>query len=79
MSQKVIAEVNAVMDFIMAYEGGTLESDEQVFAGFQILIDEGLAWSLQGSYGRMARDLIEAGHCTASDEIIERFGFTVLA
>ena len=48
--------------FIMAYEDGQLEEDE-IIQGFQNLIDQGLAWTLQGSYGRMARALIDAGHC----------------
>lgn len=50
--------------FIMAYEDGEL-SEEETIAGFQKLIDSGLAWQLQGSYGRVAQALIEAGHCHA--------------
>lgn len=40
------------------------ESDEQGFKAWQHLIDTGLAWQLQGFFGRTARDLIEAGICT---------------
>lgn len=29
----------------------------------QYLIDTGLAWSLQGFFGRTCMDLINAGHC----------------
>lgn len=50
--------------FIMAYEDGSL-ADQAVIEGFQHLIDTGLAWKLQGHYGRMAERLIQAGHCTA--------------
>lgn len=40
------------------------ERDEQVKA-WQHLIDTGLAWQLQGWFGRAARNLIEAGICLA--------------
>jgi hypothetical protein len=46
----------------MDYEAGTLNKDE-IIAGFQELIKSGLAWELQGSYGRMATSLIEQGLC----------------
>ena len=48
--------------FIMAYEDGQLE-EEEIVKGFQALIDSGLAWQLQGSYGRAAKALIDAGLC----------------
>jgi hypothetical protein len=57
------------LGFIMAYENGELD-DEQVIEGFQHLIDNGLAWSLQGSYGRAAKSLIEAGHCTDTHNVL---------
>lgn len=47
---------------IIAYESGEL-SDEDTIELFQHLIDNGHAWSLQGSYGRTARSLIQAGLC----------------
>ena len=47
--------------FIMDYESGDL-SEAELIDGFQHLLDSGLAWSLQGSYGRMARALIDAGY-----------------
>jgi hypothetical protein len=51
------------LDFIMAYEGGEIETDEQLVAGFQAMIDDGSVWNLQGHYGRTARALIDAGEC----------------
>ena len=50
------------LDFIMDYESGNL-SDEEIIKGFQEMIDSGLVWQLQGSYGRTAVNLIENGLC----------------
>jgi len=44
---------------------GAADEDE-VVAAWQHLIDTGLAWTLQGWFGRRAAELIAAGICTAS-------------
>ncbi len=48
---------------IMDFENGDMSQEETVNL-FQGLIDSGTAWTLQGHYGRTARDLILAGFCT---------------
>jgi len=40
-------------------------SEEEVIAAWQHLIDTGLAWRLQGWFGRQAQGLIDQGVCTA--------------
>lgn len=49
---------------ILAYENGELD-EAGVIELFQSLVNTGLAWSLQGHYGRTANALIEAGLVTA--------------
>jgi hypothetical protein len=61
-------EGGAVManDFIggiIAFESGELDEDG-IITLFQQLVDSGVAWQLQGSYGRMAQALIEEGLVT---------------
>ena len=51
------------VETIMDYEAGELGLEESV-ALFQELIDTGLAWRLQGHYGRTAQRLIEDGYCS---------------
>ena len=48
---------------IIEYESGEL-NDEQTLELFQHLVDSGLAYSLQGRYGRQATALINAGLIT---------------
>lgn len=58
-----IDRITPSIDRIIAYESGELD-EEQVIELFQELINSGLCWQLQGSYGRTAQALIDAGHCT---------------
>jgi len=55
--------MNAI-DNIIAYEEGEL-SYEQTLELFQELVKTGLAWQLQGHYGRTATSLIEQGLISA--------------
>lgn len=48
---------------LFAYESGGLSDDDTIDL-FQSMIDSGLVWQLQGSYGRMAQRLIESGKCS---------------
>ncbi len=52
-------------DMIIKYEMGQLD-DIKIISLFQELIDTGMAWRLQGHYGRTAKALIEAGYCNQS-------------
>ena len=48
------------VDYIMEYEGGDI-SDIDCLHLFANLIETGMAWGLQGHYGRTASALIEEG------------------
>ena len=48
---------------IMVDEGVEPATREEQVEAWQHLIDSGLAWSLQGWFGRYASNLIEQGIC----------------
>ncbi len=54
---------------IMALENNELNWDE-VVSLFSVLIKEGTAWTLQGSYGRNAISLINAGFLDVEGNIL---------
>jgi len=63
---------------LIDWEEGSLNEDEEV-ALFQTLVTSGMAWTLQGMYGRRAQALINAGLVTVpahvgDDEIHRKSG-----
>lgn len=48
---------------LIAFEEGELD-EEGVIELFQELVDNGMAWTLQGFYGRTAMALAEEGYIT---------------
>lgn len=60
------------VDKLVAFETGELNDDE-IIVLFSELVRDGTAWQLQGSYGRMAQRLIEAGHLDRQGTILRYF------
>jgi len=52
----------SILNQVIAYEQGELD-EEGIIDLFQELITSGMAWKMQGSYGRTAKALIDAGYC----------------
>jgi hypothetical protein len=50
-------------DFVIAFESGEC-TEEEVIEGFQLLLNEGILFQLQGSYGRAGIELLKAGLIT---------------
>ena len=50
-----------IVSEIIAFEAGELDN-QGVIELFSKLISSGMAWTLQGSYGRAAHSLIERGY-----------------
>ena len=63
--------VSDILNRIMRYESGEMIDDNEVFALFQELVNTGLAWKLQGHYGRQAKALIEQGYIVEVDNNAE--------
>jgi hypothetical protein len=59
-----------LLDKIIAFEQGELTSKEVVEL-FRILVDSGVAWELQGIYGRMAWQLMEQGFVKIPERMIQ--------
>ena len=55
-------------DAVMIAEGVEPAEHDQVIEAWQLLVDTGLAWQLQGWFGRQAQRLIEDGYCLPAEE-----------
>lgn len=63
MNKESVIMVRSQLDMMMDWEQGELD-EESTIELFQGLINSGLAWQLQGMYGRCADALIEEGYCS---------------
>jgi hypothetical protein len=61
----------ALFNELMAYEDGELDTTEIVQL-FSKLIKSGMAWQLQGMYGRQAMTLINSGYLDKEGNILEK-------
>lgn len=62
-----------MIDKIIAYENGDLDDDETLDL-FSYLVGTGLAWQLQGHYGRMAKALIDNEYLSRDGKILQTIG-----
>lgn len=57
-----------IVDKIMRWESGQM-SDSEMVRFFGQLVKSGMAWKLQGMYGRQASRLIDAGYIDAKGNV----------
>ena len=58
------------LDLLMRYEQGDIDEEEYLQL-FSNLISSGLAWGLQGHYGRTAKQFIETGIISPEGKILK--------
>jgi hypothetical protein len=74
VAENSVIEVETMSSFLaveIIENGYHYHDNDDIVAAYQFLIDNGIIWILQGTYGRMAVRLIEDGLCTCSDTIPE--------
>ena len=71
-SKAAIPERGQFTDMIISFEERQ-STVEEVLELFSVLIQTGMAWSLQGSYGRTARHLIDQGSLSEDGTITHEF------
>ncbi|WMI34582.1 hypothetical protein SEA_DEXERS_62 [Streptomyces phage Dexers] len=65
-----MSKMGSLVIDLISYEEGALDEAESLDL-FGKLIKSGMAWTLQGHYGRTARDLIDRGWLTEEGEPTE--------
>lgn len=61
----------SLVDRIVEYESGEL-SFKNILELFSYLLKTGLAWTLQGHYGRTATNLIDQGYIKQDGKILKK-------
>ena len=56
---------------MMAFEDGSMKDHHELLRLFSYLIKTGMAWTLQGSYGRAAKALIDQGAIARNGDILQ--------
>lgn len=64
-----MSTLSSLTDKVIRYESGELSPQQQLEL-FAKLIKNGMAWQLQGFYGRVAMDYIKAGYIDKSGNIL---------
>lgn len=59
----------SIVNEIISFEQGELD-ENQTIELFARLVQSGMAWSLQGSYGRMATALINQGYIDRKGNVL---------
>lgn len=62
--------MNDLVDNIIRYEEGDMTTNE-LLQFFCKLIETGMAWTLQGHYGRTANELIKNGYISRNGEMLK--------
>jgi hypothetical protein len=62
---------SALTDMIIAFEMGELDN-QKTLELFSILVKNGMAWTLQGSYGRTAMRMMESGYLDKNGNILKQ-------
>ncbi|WJN62686.1 hypothetical protein [Streptomyces phage phiScoe10] len=65
-----MSKMGSLVIEILDYEQGNL-NDVETLELFGKLVKSGMAWTLQGSYGRTANQMIESGYLTPEGEVTE--------
>lgn len=65
-----MSKMGSLVIDLISYEEGALD-DAETLELFGKLVKSGMAWTLQGHYGRVATDMITSGYLTEKGEVTE--------